>query len=113
MPRSAIRRRAAFAQDDSQEVLKNANFSDGTTYWHGDVKPAASDLSNDLITNPSDAKGIMIELHSTSWTSVTQELRAKVAPPSAVLTITYQVSPDFKLSNRGEDYGKLRAGCRL
>jgi hypothetical protein len=95
------------AQDDSgasDEVLKNATFADGTTYWHGDCKPAGSDSSTDFITSSSNATGLMVELHSTSWTKVTQEIRSKPAPPSAVLTITYQVSPDFKLSDHGADY---------
>jgi hypothetical protein len=95
------------AQDDSgssDEVLKNATFSDGTTYWHGDCKPAGSDSSTDFITSSSNATGLMVELHSTSWTKVTQEIRSKPAPPGSVLTVTYQVSSDFKLSDRSADY---------
>ena len=103
------------AQDDSQgapgEVLKNATFSDGTTYWHGDCKPAGSNSSTDLTTSASSTSGLMVELHSTSWTKVTQELRSKPAPASSILTITYQVSPDFKLSDRTEDYGNCGPGA--
>jgi hypothetical protein len=94
-----------FAQDDSNEVLKNPTFADGTTYWHGDCKPAGSDSSTDFITNTSNASGVMVELHSSTWTKVTQEIRDKAAPFGSVLTITYQVSPDFKLSDRDSDYG--------
>jgi len=94
-----------FAQDDSDEFLKNSTFSDGTTYWHGDCKPAGADSATDYVTSTPNASGIMVELHSTTWTKVTQELRGKPAPPSAVLTITYQVSPGFKLSDRTSDYG--------
>jgi len=98
------------AQDDSQgapdEVLKNATFSDGTTYWHGDCKPAGSDSATDFVTSSSHEAGLMVELHSTSWTKVTQEIRGKAAPAGSVLTITYQVSSDFKLSDHPADYVK-------
>jgi hypothetical protein len=98
------------AQDNSQgapdEVLKNATFSDGTTYWHGDCKPAGSDSQTDFVTSASHEAGLMVELHSTTWTKVTQEIRGKAAPADSVLTITYQVSSDFKLSDRSEDYIK-------
>ena len=62
------------AQDDSgasDEVLKNAAFADGTTYWHGDCKPAGSDSSTDFVTSSSNATGLKVELHSTSSTKVT------------------------------------------
>ena len=97
------------AQDDSsdlsEEFLQNSTFSDGTTYWHGDCKPAGSDTSTDFITSSSNAAGILVELHSSTWTSVTQELRNKAASSPATLTITYQTSADFKLSDQREDYG--------
>lgn len=97
-----------FAQDDSggdsQEFLKNSTFTDGTTYWHGDCKPAGSDMSTDFVTGGPGANGIMVELHPSTWTNVTQEIRARSAPSNAQLTITYQVSSDFKLSDRDTDY---------
>jgi len=94
-----------FAQDDSNEFLKNSTFSDGTTYWHGDCKPAGADSATDYVTSSPRAGGIMVELHSSSWTKITQELRGKAAPMQAVLTVTYQVSPDFKFSDHNSDYG--------
>ncbi len=91
--------------DSPDEVLKNSTFSDGTTYWHGDCKPASSDMTTDFTSSSSASGGMLVELHSSSWTKVTQELRSKSAPFNALLTITYQVSSDFKLSDRAGDYG--------
>ncbi len=89
------------------EILQNSVFSDGTTLWHGDCKPAGSDESTDFITSKSNPTGLLIELRSKNWTKVTQELRGNVAPASAVLTVTYQVSSDFKPSDRSELYGNV------
>ncbi len=94
-------------QDSSQEYLQNSTFSDGTTYWHGDCKPAGADMATDFTSNNSGASGIVVDLHSSSWTSIKQEIRDKPTPPNAVLTLTYQVSSDFKLSDRDGDYGNF------
>ncbi len=91
----------------AQEVLENADFSDGTTHWHGDCKPASSDSSTDFTSNTSGSGGLLVELHSSSWIKVTQEIRVNIAPPAATLAITYQVSSDFKLSDRTADYGNI------
>jgi hypothetical protein len=98
-----------FAQDDSSgsspEILQNPTFTDGTTHWHGDCKPAGSDMTQDFTSSNNAPGGITVDLHSSSWTNVTQELRDKAAPASVAVTITYQVSSDFKLSDHAEDYG--------
>jgi hypothetical protein len=94
--------------DNDQENLKNADFSDGSTYWHGDCKPAASELTNDFTSSAaSEAKGIVVELHPSSWTKVTQEIlryKGPITPAGMVLTIVYQTSGDFSLSSRRDDY---------
>jgi hypothetical protein len=103
------------APTDSKEVLQNADFSDGTTHWHGDCKTAAADLSTDFTSNQaSDAKGIVVELHSSTWTKVTQDIDSKVPNMSRlVLTVTYQLSSDFALSDRKEDYVQIANGLGL
>ena len=99
------------AQDatDTPEVMENADMSDGTTHWHGDVKVAGADSTTDLITGSNGAsKGIVVDLHPSSWTRVTQEMHLHmdrhVPSPSAVLTIVYSASADFTLSTRETDY---------
>jgi len=98
-------------QDDSptnaREILKNSTFADGTTYWHGDCKPAISEMTTDFTSGSSSSGGLLVDLHSSSWTRVTQELRDKAATASSVLTVKYQVSSDFKLSDRASDYGNF------
>jgi hypothetical protein len=92
------------AQDAPQpgtQILQNSDFSDGTDHWHGDVKPAGSDSTTDFITNPSGAKGILVDLRSHNRTEVTQE----VIYPKGIkgnmgvdVTVEYSTSPDFKFS---------------
>jgi len=96
---------------NSQETMENADMSDGTTHWHGDCKAAGADESTDFITNQSSLpKGIVVDLHSTSWTKVTQEIhKYKSRGGGMVLTIVYQVSPDFKLSTVPSDYSAVAA----
>jgi hypothetical protein len=97
----------------AQEILKNSDFSDGATYWHGDAKPAGTEDSTDLISDPaSSAKGIVVELHSGGWTKVVQEIRGYKSNGRAsqlMLTIVYQTSPDFKLSTHDSDYVHIGA----
>ena len=57
-----------------QEILQNSDFSDGTNHWHGDVKPAGSDSSTDLLTSGNNAKGVQVDLRSHNWTQVTQDI---------------------------------------
>lgn len=99
----------------AQEILKNSDFSDGSTYWHGDAKTAGSEETTDLISDATaSAKGIVVELHSGGWTKVVQEIRGYKATGRAsqlVLTIVYQTSPDFKLSTHDSDY--VNIGSRL
>jgi len=99
-------------QNSDQETMENADFSDGSTHWHGDCKPAGSDMTTDFVSNPaSDIKGIVVGLHSSSWTKVTQEIFKYKGNPvhGMVLTIVYHTSPDFKLSTRGDDYADVGA----
>jgi hypothetical protein len=95
----------------AQSILENGDFSDGTNHWHGDVKPAGSDSTTDLLTSQNDAKGVLVELRSHNWTKVTQEIHdlKDVQPNSGVdLTIEYTVSTDFKLSDDvRSNYGGL------
>ena len=89
------------AQDAPLETMENADFSDGTNHWRGDCKPAGANDSTDLLTGSSgNAAGIAINLRSHNWTTVTQEIHDYKGnwQAGAVLTITYQTSPDFKLS---------------
>lgn len=95
------------ADDASNALLKNADFSDGTTHWRGDCKDAASETSTDLTANPQDTKGVVVDLRSSTWTTVTQEIRSAHAGASDTplnLVIQYTLSGDFKLSDRATDY---------
>jgi len=103
----------------AQEILKNSDFSDGATYWHGDAKPAGTEDATDLISDAAaSAKGIVVELHSGGWTKVTQEIRGYKSPvhdgqigAHLMLTIVYQTSPDFNLSTHASDY--VNVGSQL
>ena len=91
-----------------QEVMENSDFSDGTTHWHGDCKPAGSDSTTDFVTNSQTVNGLLVELRSTKWTTVTQEIHDdKAGGTPMVLTITYQTSSDFKTSDRTDDYANI------
>ena len=93
-----------------QEIMENADFSDGTTHWHGDCKPAGSDSTTDFITSSTTAKGLLVELHSSTWTKVTQEMHnLKNVSATVDLTIEYQISSDFKSSDRKSDYENIAA----
>ena len=95
------------AQDANpdQEKMENSDFSDGTTHWEGDCRPAGTEMTTDpTASSASYAKGIVIDLHANTWTRVTQEIFNKKMPVNMVLTIIYQTSPDFKLSDRPYDY---------
>jgi hypothetical protein len=91
----------------SQESMENADMSDGTTHWHGNVKPAGADDTTDFITKPGSATGIQVDLHSTSWTKVTQEIHQYKSHGPMLLTIVYQTSPDLSFSTHEEDYTNL------
>ena len=97
----------------AQEILKNSDFSDGATYWHGDAKTVGSEGSTDFTSDAGGtAKGIVVEIHSGGWTKVTQEIRGYKGTGHAsgmLLTIVYQTSQDFKLSTRTEDYANVGA----
>jgi len=96
-------------QDDqaSQETMENADMSDGSTHWHGDCKPAGADEMTDFVTHPTNLKGITIDLHSTSWTKVKQEIHRYASSGSQILTIVYQTSPDLKFSTLDRDYTNI------
>ena len=98
------------------EVLENADMADGTLRWRGDVKAAGSDSSTDFVTKQQDAKGIMVDLRSSTWTTVKQEIRNQTvkqvvhfphraaANNPMLLSIEYHVSSDFSLSTKASDY---------
>lgn len=93
-----------------QEVFENSNFSDGSTHWHGDCKPAGADATTDFTSDAAaNAAGISVDLHSLGWTRVTQEIHEHNSqrPSSLMLTIVYQASPDFKLSTKDSDYQNI------
>ncbi len=96
------------AQDyqQSMELMRNADFSDGTTHWRGDCRPVGSDVTTDFTSNSeANSKGIIVDLHSSSWTKITQEItNPERAWDGTTLTIVYQTSSDFKLSTRDSDY---------
>ena len=93
------------AQDGPPETMENADFSDGTTHWHGDCKPAGSDMTTDFTSSKGSSGGITVDLHSSSWTKVTQEIHEyKGARGSMTLTIVYKTSTDLKLSALPSDY---------
>jgi hypothetical protein len=96
-------------QDDqtSQETMENADMSDGTTHWHGDCKAAGADEMTDFVTHPTTLKGITIDLHSTSWTKVSQEIHRYKSTGPQILTIVYQTSPGLTFSTLDRDYTNL------
>ncbi len=94
----------------AQEAMQNSDFSDGTTHWHGDCKPAGTDQAQDFTSSTQlPSTGLQVDLHPSTWTKVTQVIfdAGKAYQPGMVLTISYQVSSDFKLSDRPSDYGDI------
>jgi len=84
--------------------LKNGDFSEGESYWHGDGK-SLSDYASD---NPGSqaltdaANGLVIPLKPDKWTKVVQDFHGQGG--SAVMTITYTVSSDFSFSDDEKEY---------
>lgn len=98
------------AQDDStnQEILQNPDFSDGSTHWHGDCKPAGDDMTTDFTSSSTaNVKGIVVDLRHSNWTKVTQDLDNYPYKfnQDMVLTVVYQTSSDFAFSTQNSDYG--------
>ena len=90
-----------------QEIMQNSDLSDGTLHWRGNCKVAGSDSRTDFVTSSSSAKGLLVELRSSSWTKVTQEiheLNGAASNTPMQLSIEYQVSSDFSLSQKASDY---------
>ncbi len=85
----------------AQELLQNGDFSDGTSHWRGDGKPAASETSTDLITNSNPSNGIAVEMRSKG-TTLWQEIDNANIPQDAGIdiTLTYSTSSDFALRVR-------------
>src|ERR1700678_2323006 len=84
--------------------LQNGDFTDGTTHWHGDLRSPADFASDNPLqaSDPLTSKGMIIPLKGGLWTKVAQDCTVK--SDSAVLTITFQVSPDLDFSQKPEDY---------
>jgi hypothetical protein len=105
---------AAATPAGGTEILDNADLNDGTLHWTGDCKAAGSDSTTDFVANGASPKGIMVDLRSSTWTMVKQEMRNAKAGMSRVpmrLEVDYQVSSDFSLSDRGSDYsGDTKSG---
>jgi hypothetical protein len=98
--------------------MENSDFSDGITHWHGNGKTAESEMTTDFASgSTANAKGMVVELRSSNWTKVTQEIHGyagKNDPPrNLVLTIQYQTSPDFALSTRASDYANVGASIEF
>jgi hypothetical protein len=92
------------AADDSDNLLQNADFSSGLDHWYGGGRSPA-DFANDnplQASDPLTSKGLIMPLHSESWTKVAQDFKGKSS--TGVLTITFKVSPDFAFSTKPEDY---------
>ncbi len=88
----------------AQNFLQNGDFADGADHWYGDGRTPA-DMGGDDPTatpNPLYAKGLIIPLKGAAWSKVSQDFKGNIA--AGVLTIAYQVSPDFNLSTKPEDY---------
>jgi hypothetical protein len=96
---NAIRAQDASGQlSPGKETLQNADFSDGTTHWRGDLHLAAAESSTDLTTSSSTASGIAVEMGSHGRI-VWQEIKTfDISPDTGVdVTITYSTSSDFAL----------------
>jgi hypothetical protein len=88
----------------ADECLQNGDFTDGITHWHGDGRAPADFASDNPLqaSDPFTAQGIIIVLKHTAWTKIAQDFKINAA--NAVLTITYQLSPELTFSDKPEDY---------
>ncbi|HEX4141646.1 MAG TPA: hypothetical protein VHY09_14960 [Candidatus Methylacidiphilales bacterium] len=90
--------------DDAGNWIENGDFTDGINHWYGGGRSPA-DYANDnplAANDPLTSKGLIMPLHSETWTKVAQDFKGKAA--SGVLSITYKLSPDFAFSTKPEDY---------
>ena len=91
-------------------LLKNGDFASGSARWEGDGHIADSGGGNRGAPAPA-TKGIVVKLRHLDWTKVTQDFDGRWGKYTA--TITYSVSPDFKLSTKAEDYINLAQKLNL
>lgn len=87
--------------------LDNSDFADGLNHWRGNGRSPA-DMASD---NPMDApnpllsKGLILPLRGADWDKIAQDFRGKNT--SAVLTITYQITPGTAFSEKADDYANI------
>ncbi len=90
--------------DDGDNWIQNGDFADGISHWYGGGRSPADFASDNPLqaSDPFTSKGLIMPLHSESWTKVAQDFKGKVS--SGVLTVTYMVSKDFAFSTKPDDY---------
>jgi hypothetical protein len=90
----------AHVRADDANVLKNGDFSNGINHWEGDCH--TPDSTSDLSLGSTPTTGVIVKLHGSDWSKVTQDFESKIG--EFLLSITYSVSPDLKFSTRPDDY---------
>jgi hypothetical protein len=98
---------ACFSTVRADNWIQNGDFADGTIdHWRGNGR-SPTDFANDN-PNPLDkpdpftSKGLIIPLRGAVWDKVQQDFHGKGT--TAILTITYMVSPDLVFSTKADDY---------
>jgi len=89
----------------ADEMVQNADFSDGSNNWRGDGKTAA-EYAQDNPTAATDtftSKGLIVQLNPDHWTKVFQDFNGS-KDTHYQLVVTYKFSPGLAFSSKAEDY---------
>ena len=89
---------------NADNIVKNSDFTDGASYWHGDGRtPADAKPQDSLDTAPDYGDvGLIVPLKAHAWTKIVQEFKTNSA--SATLNVTYKIAPNTTFSQKDEDY---------
>ncbi|MEJ0000963.1 MAG: hypothetical protein WDO13_18415 [Verrucomicrobiota bacterium] len=93
---------------DGENWLENGDFATGIDHWRGNGRAPADFAPENPLDKPDPflSKGLIIPLRSGDWDKVQQDFHGKTT--TAVLTLTYQVAPDVKFSEKPDDYVTCR-----
>lgn len=90
-------------------LVQNGDFSSGIAHWEGDCHSFdSSDAPPDpsaSLTSTSAPQGVYIKLRHRDWTKMMQDFNGGVG--EYVLTVSYSLSSDTKLSTSPADYADI------
>jgi len=89
---------------NADEVLKNSDFSDGITDWHGNGQAPSDFAPASPLDPPSPygTTGLIVVLKPHEWTKIVQEFRTQYS--TLIMDVAYKLSSDYAPSSTDADY---------